>query len=101
MGLPVWELGRRAKIRSRVGQAITRLKEKFDMPTTAVMYAALAHAERQGVDLRAIVVEDFGQAPKRALPWHLRAQRSREEKNRANEVDEAERTGLQDGAGAG
>ena len=91
-GLIFW----RAKIRSQVGQAVTRLKEKFDMPTTAVMYAALAFAEAQGADLRAIVEGEFGQAPKRALPWHMRAKRTLDEKKRVREANAATDASLGD-----
>ena len=65
MGLPVWEFGRRNKIRERTSQALKRLQEKFDMPLTPTVYAALTCAEEQGHDLRAILVRDFGHPPKR------------------------------------
>ena len=71
------------------------------MPTTAVMYAALAHAEADGADLRAIVEAEFGQAPKRALPWHMRAKRTLDEKKRANEASAFADTSLGDVSGAG
>jgi hypothetical protein len=75
LGLPVWDLKRRAKIRAGIHKMTDRLKEKFDMPSTAVMYAALANAEATGADLRGIVEADFGQAPKRAISWQAKLKR--------------------------
>lgn len=70
LGLPVHVYGRRSKLRDATSQALTRLQERFDMPTTATMYAALRFAEAQGADLRAVVAEDFGAPPKRPRPWY-------------------------------
>ena len=72
MGLPVWEFGRRSKIREGTTQALKRLQEKFDMPTTATMWAALKFVEVQEVDLKAIVAAEFGQAPARPKRWYQR-----------------------------
>lgn len=80
LGLPVWELGRRTKLRDGTSQALARLQEKFDMPTTPTMYAALKFAEAQGADLRAIVEVDFGQAPKRPKTWYQKMERRLAEK---------------------
>jgi hypothetical protein len=81
LGLPVWDLKRRAKIRAGIHKMTDRLKEKFDMPSPAVTYAALANAEAENADLRAIVEADSGQAPKRAMSWQAKLKR-KAEKNR-------------------
>jgi hypothetical protein len=70
LGLPVWEFGRRSKIRDATSRALERLQKKFDLPTTATMYAALKFAESQGAELRSILEQDFGQGPKRPKRWY-------------------------------
>jgi hypothetical protein len=69
LGYPVWDFGRRRKMRDVTGQLLEHLQDKFDMTQPSVMYGALAHALDQGVDLRAILEGDFGQPTKRPKRW--------------------------------
>jgi hypothetical protein len=72
LGLPVWEVGRRGKIRLGIGQVLNRLQARFDIPAPATMYAALKFAEDNAADLRALLAAEFGQAPKRPQVWYQR-----------------------------
>jgi len=60
--------------RSRAGtqRLLKQLQDKFDMPLTPTVYAALKFAEAQGADLRAIVEAEFGATPKRPKYWYDR-----------------------------
>jgi hypothetical protein len=78
MGLEVWVFGRRGKIRRGAQRLLRDLQERFDMPLTPTIYAALKFAEAQGADLRGMVEHEFGAAPKRPRYWYNRDARSRE-----------------------
>ena len=67
--MPVWEMGRRNKMRLEVGKMLEGIKKESNLPTTAAMYAALTLASEWDGDLRSIVEDEFGQAPKRPRMW--------------------------------
>ena len=78
LGLPIWTIGRRSKIRHETTRTLQRVKKKNDLTTTPAMYAALTYVEEHDVDLKAIVERDFGAAPKRAKMWWQKARAYRE-----------------------
>jgi hypothetical protein len=64
------DAGRRKKIRRGTGKLLKRLQAKFEMTLPPTIYAALKFAEAQGADLRAIVEEEFGAAPRWPKRWY-------------------------------
>jgi len=93
MGLPVWSFGRRGKIRRGASRILNELQERFDMPLTPTIYAALKFAYTQGADLRAIVEEEFGAAPKRPKSWYEKDPWAREQLEKLRNEQAAMRLG--------
>jgi hypothetical protein len=86
LGYPVWEFGRRTRMRDETGRLLERLQDKFDLTQPNVMYASLVYAEEQGADLRAILERDFGQPTKRPKRWMQKTRLGKEAEKIAREL---------------